>query len=300
MSRNKKQHWVPGSYLEAWVDPVAPPNYDPFVHLFDRTGANHRTKSPGNIFKMIDLYTIVTDGQRNLSIEDYFSRREQEFVRVRRIIEAGEAGDSRDVAALYAFTAAMIVRPPDVIQHYTRQWGNIVRKARTIRINPAVKPISNLKGEGMTLDEAQRMADDPMGTWFPVALNAHIQVLTQSFGADILLNRSPYPFMTSDRPASVVFPDRDEGAPRFPRGLGTEGCEIFLPLSPSAALRFSHQEPGIQNVVEVDWETVFEINFLTITRAKMTIVSDRKNLFYVQAILDRVAAVEGSGNTIPS
>jgi Protein of unknown function (DUF4238) len=303
MTANKDQHWVSSSYLQAWTDPNKPGHYEPFVHIFNRRGGEHRRKSPKNIFNMPDLYTIFAGEQRDLSLEQHLSRLERDFVRVRKLIEAAGYGDSTDVAALYGFVAAMIVRPPQKIDHMAQQWSSIVANARTIRIDPKIKPIPRVGRDhspGMTLDEAQRMADDPMGTWFPHWLNAYIGALTELFGCDILINGSPYPFLTSDNPAVVYWPPRDEdasGRVMPARGLGSPGCQITMPLSPTHALLFTHKPPGVHDWRVLDWEGVFDINFRTITRAHTTIVSDREDLFFVQTVLDLISQHESAGAT---
>jgi len=299
MVANKKQHWVPDSYLQAWTDPNRPEHHEPFVHLFDRQGGCHRRKSPAKVFNMPDLYTIFSEGCRDISIEQHFGQREQEFVRVRRLIENAEYGGPREVAALYMFTAGMMARPPHKIDHTAQQWASIVAHARAIRIDPKVRPIPRLRPEkdnpAMTLAQAQRMADDPMGTWFPASLNGYYRVLTERFRCDVLINNSPHPFLTSDNPAVEYhepYPDEVAGGPRRPRGLGTPGCEITMAISPTRALKFTHGAPGVHDWIDLDWEGVFEINFLTITRARQTIVSDQEDLFFVKTILDRIAERE--------
>ena len=144
------------------------------------------------------------------------------------------------------------------------------------------------------------MADDPMGTWFGHSLNAHLKALTSLFGCDILINNSPHPFLTSDAPAAIHFVDDDsETHPRRnlrPKGLGAPDCVITMPISPTHALKFTHKEPGVHDWKVLDWEAVFEFNFLTITRARQTIISDREDLFFVKTILDHVATVEAAGS----
>ncbi len=301
MVANKDQHWVPKSYLQAWTDPSRPGHYEPFVHLFNRQGGEHRQRSPKNIFNMPDLYTIVSGEQRDLSLEKHFSRFERDFVRVRGLIETTDYGGLKEVVALYGFVAAMLARPPHKIDHMKQQWSSIVAKARTIRIDRAKPPIPTLGrgGPALKLSEAQRMADDPMGTWFPHSLNAYIRSLTRFFGCDVLINKLPHPFLTSDNPAVVYFPPikSEDGRITSPRGLGSPGCEITMPVSPTHALRFTHKPPGLHDWLVLDWEGVFEINFRTITRAHTTIVADRRDLFFVQTILDRVAEVTKESNS---
>jgi hypothetical protein len=47
----------------------------------------------------------------------------------------------------------------------------------------------------------------------------------------------------------------------------------------------------IHDFLSADWETVFEINFSTITRARNKIISDRPDLFLAKTITDKVAEV---------
>ena len=284
---------MPKSYLEAWTDPNAPPNYDGYVHVFDRTGSGHKKKSPRKILSMPDLYTIFDGAKRDLRIEHRFGQWESEFIKVREKVETESELTEEDVANLYVFTGALMVRPPHRIEHFASQWRNIVAKARTIKINPNIEPMPSLfRGPSMSLDEAQRLADDPMGTWFIDNLATTIDVLADMFGIDLLVNQSEHPFLTSDAPAVTYFPPLNSPGRVMPRGLGSPGCEVTLPISPRYALLFRHKEPGLHSDLGTNWEGVFELNFRTITRAKEKIVSDRDDLSFVKTILDRVAEVE--------
>src|SRR5262249_4113413 len=139
-----------------------------YVHVFDRDGRNGRKKAPKNILSMPDLYTIFESGERNLRIEDAFSKFEQQFVKVRKKLHAGGELDDDDAVALYVFVGSMLARPPHHIQHFTKQYAAILEKAKSIRIDPNVSPPprSLNVAPSMTLEEFSRLADDPMGTWF--------------------------------------------------------------------------------------------------------------------------------------
>ena len=241
---------------------------------------------------MPDLYTIFEGKERNLRIERAFSKWEDDFVRVRDLLEAEEFGTGDDAADLYAFAGAMIARPPHRIDHFKGQWESIVKRARSIRINPNIPPIRPLtKGPSMSLDQAQELVDNPMGKWFPGIVSSNIESLSELFGCDVLVNVSEHPFLTSDAPAVMQHPPPRDGLRHRmrPRGLRSPGCEITLPISPRTALLFRHKAPGIHAFLSADWETVFEMNFRTITRARETIISDRADIVFVKTITDHVA-----------
>lgn len=275
--------------MEAWVDPQAPSNYDGYVHVFNRDGTGHRKRAPKNILAMPDLYTIFEGEVRNLRIEEAFGQMEQAFVRIRQKLHAEEQIDGDDAANIYAFVGSMMARPPHRIEHFTKQFSSIVEKARSIRIDPTVPPIKSLDAaRGMTIDEFQQLVDNPMGTWFPDEVAANIEVLTKMFGCDIFVNESEHPFLTSDAPAVIYRPPPNSKYRNMPRGLGSAGCEITFPVSPLYALLFRHKRPGVHNILRADWETVFMMNFRTLTHARKNFISDREDIYFVKTINDRI------------
>ena len=305
MAEQKKQHIVPRCYLNAWVDLKTPLGQTPYVHVFDLHGGNARRKSPANILRMPDLYTIFRGGERDLRIERAFSQWEGDFVRVRGIFEAGNFGTGDDAADLYAFVGTMLARPPHRIDLIKDQWASIAERMREVRtsLNPKIPPSRSLSsGEpSMNLAEVQDMADNPMGTWFPNTVATYIETLSTMFGCDVLVNETTdHSFLTSDAPAVIYH--RPISDPRFrfmPRGLGSVGCEITLPLSPRLALLFRHKTPGVHAFIGADWETVFEVNHRTIAGAQKTIISDKPDIFFVRAITEHIAKYD-SEHPLPS
>jgi hypothetical protein len=295
MVQQRKQHTVPSCYLKAWVDPETPPDQTPYVHLFDLHGGNARRKSPANILRMPDIYTIFRSGERDLRIEHAFGLWERDFVRVRGRLEAEQFGTGDDAADLYAFVGAMLARPPHRIDFMKDQWASIAELGREARanLNPAIPLIPSLsRGRpGMNLAQVQELADNPMGTWFPHTVATYVETLSTRFGCDVLINETPdHSFLTSDAPAVIFHPSANN--PRFrhmPRGLGSLDCEITLPLSPRLALLFRRKMPGIHAFIGANWETVFEINHRTIRGARETIISDKSDIFFVRAITEHIA-----------
>lgn len=174
---------------------------------------------------MPDLYTIFENGERNLRIEDAFSKFENGFVRVRKILENESFGTGDDAAKLYAFVGTMISRPPHRIDYIKAQYAKILEHAEPIKIDPSSRPMptSFNSGPSYSLQEFAKFAEDPNGTWFPDDVAAHISVLSEQFGCDVLVNRSEHPFLTSDSPAVIYHPPVDPKFRLMPRGLGSPG-----------------------------------------------------------------------------
>ncbi len=118
---------------------------------------------------MPDLYTVFEGTDRDLSIEETFAQWEKPrfFVRVRKKIERQAPLEEDDIANLYVFAGALMVRPPHYIEHFASQWRNIASNARSIKINPNAKPLPSLsKGDDLSLSigQVKQFADNPMGT----------------------------------------------------------------------------------------------------------------------------------------
>lgn len=78
----------------------------------------------------------------------------------------------------------------------------------------------------------------------------------------------------------------------MPRGLGSAGCEITFPVSPLYALLFRHKQPGVHKFLRADWETVFMMNFRTLTHARINFISDREDIYFVKTINDKITQVD--------
>jgi hypothetical protein len=69
MSKHKKQHFIPSSYLRAWCDPNCPENQTPYVWRFSADGLESKKKSPEKYFHENNMYTIKkADGGRDLDL----------------------------------------------------------------------------------------------------------------------------------------------------------------------------------------------------------------------------------------
>lgn len=292
MVAKKDQHFVPRSYLAAWCDPETPKDREPYVHLFLRDGSGHRRKAPRNIFAMPDLYTgLGAAGERDLTVEDAFSILEGRFVAVRRRLLEGEDLADEDVSVLFTFAGAMMARTPPRIAHVRQFWERVQTVASSVRVVPGAKPLPTLgrtAGRGMRLADLAEVVRNPMGTWFPEAVKAHVDGLVQFYGVTILFNETGTPFVTSDNPAVQFDTHHDRRKMLFRGGLASPAVEVTLPASPTLALVFRHGPRPLHGYRFADAEDVFDINMRTILFASERFVVDRADAGFVATITEAV------------
>jgi len=108
---HKAQHYVPRCYLSAWIDPIYPSGYEPYVWVFPREGGNERAKAPQNVFTENEIYTIHhADGKRDLRVEHGLKQLEDWFVEIRREFLSHKKNiPSQRRVKLMAFVAALRV-----------------------------------------------------------------------------------------------------------------------------------------------------------------------------------------------
>jgi hypothetical protein len=125
-SAHKSQHWIPRSYLRAWIDPASPAGQEPFVHVYSKDGGSHRKKAPENLFSATNLYTIkLPDGGRDLRLEHGLADLESGFALLRRdfLRERRKLPALRRVKFM-AFVAAH-ARTPSFSEHHMRFWRDV-------------------------------------------------------------------------------------------------------------------------------------------------------------------------------
>lgn len=297
MTAKKNQHYVPKSYLAAWCDPEIPEGHEPYVHLFLRDGSGHKQKSPHNIFAMTDLYTSFgIDGNRDLTVEDAFSTLEGKFVSVRNGLLDGNDLTADDLSVLFTFTGAMMVRVPPQIEHMRRFWHRLYTIAADVRIVPGSKPlpiINPSSKQALSLADVTETVRNPMGTWFPEAVKAHVDGLLEYFTVTILLNETDTPFVTSDNPAVRFDTLHERRETIFRGGLSSPGMEVTLPASPRMALLFQHGSGYLLGYRYADANDVADINMRTIAFAEERFVTDRADPSFVQAVTELIRQKPG-------
>jgi hypothetical protein len=131
MSKHAKQHYVPQSYLSAWVDSDTPQGQEPYVWVFPKEETAGRKKAPKNVFWEGDMYPIrFPGGGRDLGLAHGLQTLETEFAKVRRTTLSGQPLTDEDYAIICLFAAALYARTTSQRDHIADQWGNVLEKMK--------------------------------------------------------------------------------------------------------------------------------------------------------------------------
>lgn len=249
---HKKQHWVPRSYLSAWIDPVRSDNHEPFVNLFSRDGKSHKRRAPANIFTETDLYTIkLSDGSRDLRLEHGLSGLEHSFATIRKeFLSKRRRVPLVRRAKLLLFVAAMHARTPMMRDHYAGFWGEVQsageeveRWMKTATLEEKKRAASIMKPDGqstMTMEDVRKITGSPMEHVLIGLIQAEAPLLGM-METLILCTDSKPGFITTDTPVVWYDPDAYRRPPlmRAPAFMYPE-LEITMPISPSQLLLLRH------------------------------------------------------------
>lgn len=245
--KNKKQHFVPKSYLKAWCDPDTPAGHEPYIWVFKRDSRVGESRAPVNIFWEADFYTQPgQDGERDLSLEDILNRIETQFVRVRLKVDKRLPLSVEDHFWLCAFCAAMHGRTRAQREHRRKQWGEVLETmnklselAKTVppdklqSLSFGGPPSSKDKDLTLSQEDVQRIVEYPAQTALPNFILLETPLLCKMMSLAILSTEDDLGFITSDHPCVWFDPEH-----RFP-GLASKTIEVTLPVSPKSLLFFN-------------------------------------------------------------
>lgn len=245
MAKNKKQHFVPRSYLKAWCDPDAPAGHEPYVWVFERDSQVGRKRAPGNIFYETDFYTQPgPGGERDLSLEEMLHRIETKFDKVRRKSDRRLHLTVKDRFWLCAFCAAMHGRTRVQREHRRKQWGEVLESMNKLAewaktaspedLKKHSEPPSRQGSQSWSQEDVQRIVDYPVQTGLPQHIQIETPILCRMSLA-ILCTNDDLGFITSDHPCLWFDPDHPYS------GLGSKTIEVTLPLSPRRLLFLNWQ-----------------------------------------------------------
>lgn len=289
--KHKKQHYIPQSYLAAWVDPATPDDYEPYTWVVDKRNLSIKSRAPKNILFKTDFYTIETEeGDRDLSLEHILSKLEGNFVQVRdsKIVDQIPL-DFDDHLNLISYVAAMHSRTPASGDRMKPFWQELLDKMITMNdwaskasdeeiVSAAqVMPVDPEHSHIVTVKEIQEIVDAPVPSLLAPSIHAEVEQLMRLDLALIRTRTSPG-YITSDNPVVWFDPESHNRPPPYQGpALIYPSIEISMPISPAQSLLLNRRGwSGYIDLGEfgpkVDLEVVNRANWRTRAAANGQVV----------------------------
>ena len=292
--KNKQQHYVPSSYLQAWCDPKCPQGQEPYVWMTPVDGGPAKRKAPRKILRETDMYTVVgKNGERDLYIERALSHVEGKFARIRRNkFDKGRRLTVEELAFVCMFMAAMHGRTKTYREHLRSTWGralDLMQKVedahgkaspeRREQMRDALRPVRSPGDEdhAISKEEVEDFVANPLQNWLPAMVKAIAPQLTQMPWVVMVAPRD-CAFVTSDTPC--VWFDRGEyETPRTPfaGGLLSPTFELTMPLSPRQMLVFAKRLRVTGYWAGLSRADVKSLNERTIMRAEEYVIRNSRH-----------------------
>ena len=277
---HKGQHFVPRTYLAAWCDPDTPEHMEPYVWRFGRTGQSAVKKSPHNIFKETDFYTIpMPDGSRNLNLEHGLGELEGRFADIRARLENHSELSAIEIVSLLAFMVAMSFRTKAYRDFQQSQFMKVFELADSVakqfadgRPGPP-NGASEPTGVSVNVGDIKEVAERPIQTLLPIQMNATLPVFA-SMSIAIVETAEVPGFITSDDPCIWFDPDAYRRPPMYRSpSLMDSDVEVTLPISPRQMAMLNRK--GVAGYCTAPHRVIEECNRRVVTYADEYVIVSR-------------------------
>lgn len=211
--------------------------------LFPKNGGKGRDTAPAKIFYEPDFYTNhLPGGQRDLKLEHYLDKLEDKFCKIRdsRIADR-EPLKQAEKESFCAFIASTRFRTRAQRDAFRQQWGHAHRVLEDVQqaldemtpeqhqqYRPPIS-LSKTSGPSLTINDVQRLADQPMQHMLPTIIQKDLTLLTR-MNLVFFTTADDIGFVTSDNPC--VWCDPQPG--RRPLELRSPTIEVTMPVSPNS------------------------------------------------------------------
>lgn len=272
VSKHKKQHFIPVSYLQAWVDQTTPKGHTPYTWIFNKDGSEPRQKAPVNVFWESGMYTITkADGERDLVLEHGLAQLESWFAKIReQNIMCQLSLDETEHMQVCAFIAAMTARTKLFRDHQKSQWGNVlehmeclIKWAETATDEEKMQAVSmsSSSDRSMGYEEVKSLAENPLQDILPQLID-ELTPLLYKLDFCVLTTMDSIGFITSDHPCVWFDPEAYKRPPLFRSpALIYESIEIYLPVSPMQCISLNRR--GITGYLAINESIVNDVNRMT-------------------------------------
>lgn len=295
MPKQKLQHIVPRSYLQAFVDPACPIGQEPYLWKVEKKNGVVSQRAPKKTAVEPYYYSFKEpDGSRNHAVENWLADVESEATPVLRRLAANadpgrlSVGERRSMAL---YLALLEVRGPkfrDPVDQFTcdimkTQLQLLAADEIAFRDRLAslerecgLKPPHSLAEVRQFIRSNEyTISVEPLNSLqHLVTLAPGIAELIEHLGWRVLHSRGTQRFVTSDAPVAKV-QSRPIPAPHLlGTAWGTPWMEATVPLSPTACLLIGMQ--FIDGVETAEDATIQEINRRTTTCAHEAVFSSSR------------------------
>lgn len=272
MSKHKKQHFIPDSYLKAWCDINRLSDHDPYIWIFDKESHKAKNKAPANSFYENDFYTIYKDGKRDLYIEEQFSKIEKSFayIRYHKLLIHESITKEQHIQLCY-FIASIHARTPSRINFMVKQFQPLLNKME--QMIAAEENVSKyeqkiIKREvliaesqnSISYEELKEVVNNPIEFIMIDSINVEAEELAK-LDMCIFFTKEPDGFITSDNPC-VWYDSESHLRPEMYQSpaLKYDSINIILPISPTHCILLNKK--GLKGYVDIDTnpETIQHIN----------------------------------------
>lgn len=296
MAANKRQHFVPQTYLRLWAANQVKHN-DHQVYLFRRNGAPLGLRHPKQMMWRPDLYSVRNPltGKKGYPIDDGLRQFETIFGTLKSKIETFQSFDdvakltNDDIGKLCASVYIQAARSPYRSIYAPAVWERAVRDAGFVR--DAYRPnafretlCALVESEGryessMSSYVVRRIASKPIA-FLPLAVAHRISKVMQH--ADLYFYQPPIGalFITSDNPC---LSSRDGFVVTRRSGVSEGNSafeEFFMPLAPNLATLIT-PSVGLRRRLgfgKLDDDKIETLNKLVIAQSRELIVNREASL----------------------
>ena len=287
----KNQHYIPKSYLSAWVDPNSPENHEPYVWVFPRNGGAAKPKAPKNVFSENNIYTIPSScipGGRDLKIEQALKSLEDSFIKIRScLLDNKKSLNSKDRANLLLYLTSLQWRTPSARQQLREHWTPVLKlgeelldkakswspeqKERASRYSRVGITKEARKRPNLSLGQVREIVENPLQKTIAAHIRAQTPLLA-NLNMTILCSTGNAKFITSDAPVVWYDPESRNRPPMHQNpALIYNTLNITLPLSPTRLLLLSYVDfPEYSDVPDI---AVHRANCITRAYSKSKFVA---------------------------
>lgn len=254
--RYKNQHIITAAYIKEWCDPKTPDGQTPYIWRVSKDGQEVDNKAPKKLFSEKNFYTVYDEnGERNLDLEHYLKRIEDDFLVARRQITQHKPIADREFKSLVFFIASTFARTKFHKREQTEIWLELLEIYRRLDFQ---------KRNPELYKQVERLQSQPMPYHILNFVNITVPVLMR-MNLTVWETSGDNEFITSDNPVLWLDPSLFlKNTPISFFGLGSPLLDIIMPISPNFAVQLTWTGPEKYASIDTEPQAIDEINKLVV------------------------------------